>query len=184
MEGTIGEIRMFAGTFAPRNWAFCANQTLAISENTALFAILGTTYGGNGQTTFSLPDLRGRVPVGTGQGPGLANVVLGEVSGSPTTTLSIANMPSHNHTATLNASTVKATSQVPLAGAVLGKATDNAGTAVPFVYSPAGSATGVALGSTSVTTGLTGGSQPFSNLQPYLGMNYIICLFGIFPSRN
>lgn len=184
MEGTIAEIRMFAGNFAPRNWLFCAGQTLSIAQNTAFFALLGTTYGGNGQTTFAVPDLRGRVPVGTGQGPGLANVVLGEVSGTPSTTLTINNMPSHNHTAALNASTSAATAQSPTAGAVLGRAKDNAGTAVPLIYSPAGSATSVVLGSTSVTTGLTGNSTPFSNLQPYLGMNYIICAFGIFPSRN
>jgi microcystin-dependent protein len=184
MEGTIAEIRLFAGNFAPRTWAFCAGQILSIAQNTALFSLLGTTYGGNGQTTFALPDFRGRVAVGTGQGPGLPNVVLGEVSGSPTMTLTTNNMPSHNHLATLNASTVRATAQTPTAGAVLGRATDSAGTAIPFIYSPAGSATSVALGSTSVATGLTGGNQPFSIMQPYLGMNYIICLFGIFPSRS
>ena len=98
MEGTIGEIRMFAGNFAPRSWAFCNSQILSIAQNTALFSILGTTYGGNGQTTFGLPDLRGRVPIGTGQGPGLPNVSLGEMSGTPTTTLLATNMPAHTHT--------------------------------------------------------------------------------------
>jgi microcystin-dependent protein len=184
MEGTIAEIRMFAGNFAPRNWAFCAGQILSIAQNTALFSLLGTTYGGNGQTTFQLPDLRSRVPVGTGQGPGLPNVVLGEISGAPTTTLLIANMPSHNHTATLNASNVKATTQGPVAGAALGRAQDSTGTVAPLVYTPVSSSPNIALDPASVTTGLTGGSQPFNNLQPYLGMNYIICLFGIFPSRN
>src|SRR6188768_3694227 len=88
---------MFAGNFAPRNWAFCQGQILSIAQNTALFSLLGTTYGGNGQTTFALPDFRGRVAVGTGQGPGLANITLGELSGSPTVTLTINNMPAHNH---------------------------------------------------------------------------------------
>jgi microcystin-dependent protein len=184
MEGTIGEIRQFAGNFAPRNWAFCQNQLLSISQNTALFSILGTTYGGNGQTTFALPDTRGRVMVGTGQGPGLSNVVLGELAGSPSATLTTNNMPAHNHTAQLVASTVKGTLQAPAAGAALGKAVDNAGAAVPFIYAPAGSAPAIVLDPASVTTGIAGGSQPFSILQPYLGMNNIICLFGIFPSRN
>ena len=100
MEGTIGEIRMFAGNFAPRYWAFCQAQLISIASNTALFSILGTTYGGNGQTTFGLPDFRGRVAVGVGTGPGLSNVVLGEMGGSSTITLTTNNMPAHNHTAT------------------------------------------------------------------------------------
>jgi microcystin-dependent protein len=195
VEGYIAQIIMFAGNFAPRNWAFCSGQILSIAQNTALFSLLGTTYGGNGQTTFALPDLRGRVPVGTGQGPGLANVVLGEVSGAPTHTLTINEMPSHNHTATfngstsaLNAATVKATLQAPAAGALLAKGVDSVGTAVPLVYAPTGTAAPVALGGLNVagtvTVGFNGGSQPFSVMQPYLGMNYVICLFGIFPSRN
>ena len=188
MEGTIAEIRMFAGNFAPRGWAFCQAQTLSIAQNTALFSLLGTTYGGDGQTTFVLPDFRGRVGDGTGAGPGLPNVQLGEVAGSNTVTLTSANLPSHNHAAALNASTVAATTQSPVAGAVLGRAKDDTGTAVPFIYAPSGSATSVALGSTSVTTGLTGGvtggAQPFSSMQPYMGMNFIICLEGIYPSRS
>jgi microcystin-dependent protein len=100
MEGTIGEIRMFAGNFNPRTWAFCQAQLLPIAQNTALFSILGTTYGGNGQTTFGLPDFRGRVAVGTGQGPGLPNVQLGEMAGTTTVTLLSTNMPAHNHAVT------------------------------------------------------------------------------------
>lgn len=98
-EPFIGEIIMFAGNFAPRGWAFCAGQILPIAQNTALFSILGTTYGGNGQTTFALPDLRGRVPTGQGQGPGLPAVDLGEIAGTPTTTLTINQLPAHNHAA-------------------------------------------------------------------------------------
>src|SRR5512132_2979097 len=97
MEGYIAEIRLFAGNFAPRGCAFCQGQILSIAQNTALFSLLGTTYGGNGQTTFALPDLRGRVPVGTGQGPGLPSVQLGELSGEPTHTLIITEMPAQNH---------------------------------------------------------------------------------------
>jgi microcystin-dependent protein len=98
MEGYIAEIRLFAGNFAPRNWAFCQGQIMSISQNTALFSLLGTTYGGNGQTTFALPDFRGRVAVGTGQGPGLPNMTLGEMSGEPTHTLIVTEIPMHNHT--------------------------------------------------------------------------------------
>src|SRR5215212_259973 len=97
MEGTIAEIRLFAGNFAPRNWAFCAGQILPIAQNTALFSLLGTTYGGNGQTTFALPDLRGRVAVGAGQGPGLSNISLGQVAGETTHTLISQEIPAHNH---------------------------------------------------------------------------------------
>src|SRR6476619_6096122 len=97
-EPFMAEIVLFAGNFAPRGWAFCHGQILSIAQNTALYALLGTTYGGDGQTTYALPDLRGRVPVGTGQGPGLLNINLGEMSGEPTHTLIITEMPAHNHT--------------------------------------------------------------------------------------
>lgn len=187
----MAAIIQFAGNFAPRSWAFCQGQTLAIAQNTALFSLLGTTYGGNGQTTFQLPDFRGRVPVGTGQGPGLSNVQLGELSGSPSTTLTTANLPAHNHTfsgasSTLNASTAKATGQSPVAGSFLAKSVDTSGTAVPVVYVPANAAAQVALGGLNVagTIGTTGGSQPFSIMPPYLGMNFIIAVQGIYPSRN
>ena len=184
MEGTIAEIRQFAGNFAPRSWAFCQGQILSIAQNTALFSLLGTTYGGNGQTTFALPDTRGRVLNGTGQGPGLSPVDLGQVAGSPTHTMIITEMPQHIHTAQLKAAAAKGTTQVPVAGAALGKAVDSAGSAVPLIYAPAGSAPAVVLDAASVTTGITGGSQPFSIMQPYLGMNNIICIEGIYPSRN
>src|SRR5690349_24008377 len=109
-EPFIAEIVLFAGNFAPRGWAFCQGQILSIAQNTALFSLLGTTYGGNGQTTFALPDLRGRVPIGTGQGPGLAPIDLGQVAGNPSVTLTVNNMPAHNHQAT---TTVAVTSSNP-----------------------------------------------------------------------
>src|SRR3982074_103263 len=102
MDGYIGEIRMFAGNFAPRNWATCDGQLLAIAQNTALFSILGTTYGGNGQTTFALPDLRGRGPTHAGQGPGLTNHVLGETGGAENVTLTVGQIPVHNHSLMVN----------------------------------------------------------------------------------
>ena len=176
MEGTIGEIRMFAGTFAPRNWAFCAGQLMSISQNTALFSILGTTYGGNGQTTFALPDFRSRTAVGTGQGPGLTNITLGEVSGSETVTLLTTQMPAHTHS--LNGVNASATTGNPTGTtlATTKDATDNT------INSYAVATPAAALHAQSI--GIAGNSQPVAIRNPYLGMNYIICLFGIFPSRN
>ena len=182
MEGTIGEIRMFAGTFAPRNWAFCAGQLMSISQNTALFSILGTTYGGNGQTTFALPDLRSRVPKGTGQGPGLTNITLGEVSGTETVTLLTTQMPAHTHTATaaMAVNQNAGTSANPV-NKYLAGGSDATGNPIP-TYADA--AAGGNLSGLSVNIGVAGNSQPVPIANPYLGMNYIICLFGIFPSRN
>jgi microcystin-dependent protein len=194
MEGYIAQIIFFAGNFAPRNWAFCQNQILSIAQNTALFSLLGTTYGGNGQTTFALPDARGRAFVGTGTGPGLPNVVLGELAGSPSATLTVNNLPAHNHTFTdansvLKATDTKATSQVPSAGASLGRTSDSSPAgALPRIYVPSGSAPGNSFDLAGVTAkgtiGNTGSSQAFSVQNPYIGMNAVICMFGIFPSRN
>lgn len=179
----IGEMVGFGGNFAPRNWATCQGQILSIAQNTALFSILGTTYGGNGQTTFALPDLQGRAPIGFGQGPGLQNYTLGQVGGTENTTLTTSNLPSHTHTGTLNATTAKATSQVAAAGSLLAKSVDTAGTATPEIYVPTGTAgTQVALG--GLTIGNTGNNIPFSIRGPYLTITWLIALQGIFPSRN
>lgn len=177
-EPFIGEIVMFAGTFAPRNWAFCQGQLLSIAQNTALFSILGTTYGGNGQTTFALPDLRGRCPIGAGQGPGLPNVNLGEMAGTPTHTLISSEMPAHSHPISGNTSGL-ANSASPSGNSIGIGVVPSTNTPVNIYNSAAPNAP---LNGQSV--GLSGGSQPHNNMQPYLGMNYIICLFGIFPSRN
>lgn len=179
MEGTIAEIRMFAGNFAPRNWAFCANQILSIAQNTALFSLLGTTYGGNGQTTFALPDFRGRVAVGTGQGPGLPNVNLGELSGAQTVTLTINQMPAHNHALTGNI-----TIQAAADGTLGSDATNRRVGPGSFYSGSAAELVNMAAPVSTLAVGINGGSQPFSIMQPYLGMNYIICLQGIYPSRN
>jgi microcystin-dependent protein len=171
----IAEIKMFAGTFAPRGWAYCQGQLLSIAQNTALFSLLGTTYGGNGQTTFALPDLRGRVPVGTGQGPGLPNVTLGEMSGQPTHTLIITEMPAHNHAAQASAYSSSGNSTSPAGNSwATSTSRDN-------VYS--NTAPNAPMAANTVTVGIAGGSQPHNNMQPYLGMNYIIALEGIYPSR-
>jgi microcystin-dependent protein len=180
MEGTIGEIRMFAGTFAPRTWAFCNNQLISIAQNTALFSILGTTYGGNGQTTFALPDFRGRVAVGTGTGPGLPNIQLGQMAGTPTVTLLTTNMPAHNHALTGSVTMVANGGTDGMTDDPNGRRLAGANIYTSFTSEPA---TMVPLQS-NLTVGVNGGSQPFSIMPPYLGMNYIICMFGIFPSRD
>jgi microcystin-dependent protein len=141
---------------------------MSIAQNTALFSLLGTTYGGNGQTTFALPDLRGRAPLHFGQGPGLSNYALGQVSGSETVTLTIETMPMHNHA--LNASTGAKLNTAPAASNI-GAAQIYTTAALDSVMSPG-------------SIGMAGGSQPHDNMQPYLVLNWCICLFGIFPSRN
>lgn len=181
MEGYIAEIRMFAGNFAPRSWAFCQGQIMSIAQNTALFSLLGTTYGGNGQTTFGLPDFRGRVALGTGSGPGLPNVDLGEMAGNPSTTLLLTNLPQHNHpvTGTVNLQVNNDNSNLS------DDATNKRFAATGQLFTAAsGDLVPMAPAQTNLSTGITGGSQPFSIQSPYLGMNYIICLEGIFPSRN
>jgi len=175
MEGYIAEIRMFGGNFAPRGWAFCAGQILPIAQNTALFSILGTYYGGNGQTTFALPDLRGRAPVGPGQGPGLPNVDIGEVAGSHDMTLATENMPVHSHSATVNDDTTGMANTG--SGNYLNSKTES-GESV----AASGPSSPAVLNAAAI--GNTGGNQSFPIMQPYLGLNYIICLEGIFPSRN
>jgi microcystin-dependent protein len=175
MEGTIGEIRLFAGNFAPKNWSFCNGSILSIASNTALFSILGTTYGGNGTTNFALPNLQGRIPVGTGQGPGLSNYQLGQVSGVESTTLTQGNLPAHTH-AMMATADGAATNVV--AGASL--ASNPRGGTMPNIYE-AGAANQTPMGS---LTGPAGGSQPVSVVQPVLALEYIVCLYGIFPSRN
>ena len=171
-DSIIGEIRMFAGNFAPTGWAFCQGQLLPIAQNQALFSLLGTTYGGNGTTTFALPDLRGRVPVGFGQGLGLSNRVIGEQFGSELVTLNINQMPSHNHT--VNAVTSEGNQNLPTNSLPANtKALDKE-------YSDANANT--TMKATMVNP--TGGSQPFGVSQPSLGVNFIIALQGIYPSRN
>lgn len=170
-EPFIAQIMMFGGNFAPRGWALCNGQLLPIAQNTALFSLLGTTFGGNGQTTFALPDLRGRVPIHPGQGPGLSSYDLGQQSGVENTTLTVNQMPAHSHTATLRASTQPANDTLPTGNYL----------ADGGAYQ---TATNTTMNANAVTGGIAGGSQPFSILQPYTCVNFIIALEGIFPSRN
>lgn len=171
-EPFIGEIRAFGFNFAPRGWATCDGQLLGISPNTALFSLLGTTYGGNGQTTFALPDLRGRVPIHAGQGPGLSPYTQGQVGGTEAVTLGTGELPAHSHG-------VRAASQAnsirPL-NAVLAPVASSG-------FSTYASATdGTPMNPDMVAP--TGGGQPHANVQPYLVLNYCIALEGIFPARN
>lgn len=163
----LGSIILFAGNFAPRGYALCQGQILPISQNTALFSILGTTYGGNGQTTFALPDLRGRAPVGPGQGPGLSDYQLGEQSGVESVTLTVNQLPGHNHP--LRASSGEQTTDRPTSGGGLARG---------GAYISSGDTSDVSIAP------IAGGSQPHENRSPYLAVNYIIALQGIFPSRN
>jgi microcystin-dependent protein len=206
-DAYTGEIRMAGFNFAPANWALCQGQVLAISSNAALFSLLGTQFGGNGTTTFQLPDLRGRMPVGQGQGPGLPNYIVGQAGGTNSVGLTINNLPAHNHQATFTGtggSTATVTVNVQgssskggtsspsgnyLAGASQGQNTDN------FVANPGsgtlGNLGGVSGGSVTipaatgtVTVGNAGGNIPISIEPPYLCLNFIICLYGIYPSRS
>ena len=172
-EPFIGEIRMFGGNFAPRGWAFCQGQLLSIAQNSALFSILGTTYGGNGQTTFALPDLRGRYPMQSGQGPGLTPRSLGEQGGSETVTLLSTQMPQHTHSA--NASSQAGEVPEPT-GAVW--AADSTATVLNYRGSPIDTTMNPAA------IGLAGGNQPHNNMSPFTCVNFIIALEGIYPSRN
>ncbi|MBT9314086.1 phage tail protein [Leptothoe spongobia] len=173
----IGEIRIFAGNFAPRNWAFCDGSTLSISQNQALFAVLGTTYGGDGRTTLGLPDLQGRAPMHAGSGTGLTRRTLGEKGGAETQTFTEAQMPSHTHAEV----------------AVPQNRRTSSGTAIPTnhalglvddsqdIYGDPSNL--VAMASTSITSAGSG-SESRSNMQPFLAINYIIALEGTFPSRG
>ncbi len=191
-EPFIGQMMLTAATFCPRNWADANGQLLAISQNTALFSLLGTTYGGDGRTTFALPDLRGRAPIHIGQGQGLANISPGQRGGAERVTLTVNALPPHSHgaatvvdvTARLNASSTAAGTGTPSTGVVLG----DAGRTDVYVAPPANvqldpaAVTTTATATTTVNN--TGAGQPVGIRSPYLGMRWCVALQGIFPSRN
>ena len=188
-EFYLGQIIQFGGNFAIRTTAMCNGQLLAISQNTALFSLLGTFYGGNGTSTFALPDLRGRSMIHQGQGLGLSDYTIGEVGGVENVTLTLGNLPTHTHTMTATfkaSSTTKATAQVPGANSVLGHSVDIAsgGTSHPAIYCPSGTAVDAALGGLNVAAANAGSSQPLPILNPFLAITCLILLQGIFPSRN
>lgn len=175
-EPYVAEIKMFAGNFAPKGYALCNGQLVAISQNTALFSLLGTYYGGNGTSTFALPDMRGRAPIHQGNGTGIDPVVLGEMAGETNVALNASNLPQHTH---------------PISGAVI--ANSNPGetpasntlftnSAPNQLYAAALGTGGLNLATQSVT--MVGGSLPHNNVQPYLAVTFIIAMQGIFPARN
>lgn len=176
MEPYIGEIRMFAGNFAPRGWAFCNGQLLAISQNTALFSLLGTTYGGNGQTTFGLPNLQGRYAMHWGQGNGLSPRTIGETAGNETVTLTTSQIPMHNHL--MNASSVQGNAKTPANNFNAVYIDPNSGSGVE-IYGTTSSGT---MNPGAISN--TGGSNPHDNMPPFQCVTFIIALEGIFPSRN
>ena len=165
----VGEIYIVPYNFAPRGFAFCNGQIMAISQNTALFSLLGTTYGGDGKTTFALPDLQGRTPIGSGQGAGLSTRVIGEVGGAASVTLLASEMPAHTHTV--------ATSPEPA---------DRSNARGNYLASPPDPAYSSAAANASLGNVLpqAGGGLPHNNLSPYLALNFIIALQGVFPARN
>lgn len=166
----VAEIRIFGGNFAPRNWAFCDGQLLPLSQNTALFSLLGTTYGGNGKSNFALPDLQGRAPMQWGQGPGLSLRDIGEQGGSAAVTLTQAEIPAHSHS--LRAAADPADLQSPAPTRSMARSSVSA-------YAPAANLVAMAP-----TLQAQGGDQPHNNRQPYLGLSFIIALTGIFPPRT
>ncbi len=206
-DGYLGEIRIFAGIFAPNRWAFCAGQLLAISENQALFSIIGTIYGGDGRTTFALPDLRARVVVGAGDGrpKGLSVIPEGASFGNETTVLSVQNLPRHTHSAAISglqadgevtvsipASTETGNTTEPSPNTVLSLGEVDKNQNEVNAYSTEAADTNLKpfkapvdlVGSGNISVGYTGNATAFSNSQPSLGVYYIICLDGLYPSRS
>ncbi|MDX2067071.1 MAG: tail fiber protein [Haliscomenobacter sp.] len=173
----MGQIIWFAGNFAPRNFAFCQGQIVNISSNTALFSILGTTFGGNGTTTFGLPDFQGRVAVGAGQGPGLSAYALGQKAGENLTTIKVENMPAHIHS--LNGAAVPGNANTPVGNLI---ANTGSRSNPDLEYNNTPNVATVKMAPQAIMP--SGGGLPFNNEQPGLGMNFVICTHGIFPSRN
>lgn len=196
MEPFIGQIIYFGGNFAPRGWAFCQGQLMSISQNTALFSILGTTYGGDGRTTYALPDLRGRVAISPGTGPGLTTRRLGQRSGLEDNQLNVLHLASHSHTgvvtteptASLNVSSNVADTDIPNNGQVFGAPEDPAtsGPVNGYVADTPSiqTTTDVIVAGGQVTVGLTGQNAEINNMMPWISIYPIIALYGIYPSRS
>lgn len=177
MDPFIGQILMVGFNFAPQGWALCNGQLLSISQNTALFSLLGTTYGGDGVTNFALPNLQGRVPIHAGQSPGTSSYTLGQQAGTENVGLNVGNLPQHTHTA--NCSNTPGPNANPTGG-VWAQVNDASGRS-PVIYPGYATSANAQMAPTAI--GPTGGNQPFSVVQPYLCVNFIIALQGIYPSR-
>jgi microcystin-dependent protein len=180
IEPYLATVTIFAGNFAPRSWAFCDGSLQSISDNTPLFALLGTTYGGDGVTTFALPDLRGRSAVGAGQGPGQPNYLLGQMSGTENTTLLVSNLPAHNHMIT----SITGNPGSFDSGGNSNSPQGNIPAEITGRYAAANPDGQMAPSVSLSNTPVVGANTPVSNLSPYLAMNYIIAVEGIFPSRS
>ena len=181
MEGTIGVVTPWAANFAPLGWMFCQGQILSIAEYSTVFSLLGTTYGGDGVNTFALPDFRGRIALGTGQGPGLSNQVLGQMMGTEGNTITQGQMAQHTHTLS-----VKAAVQGNVNSANSAAPQNNYPAISPAaIYSsqPTAGVFGTTLPAT-VTVGAAGANTPLNNIQPVLCLNYVICIEGVYPSRS
>jgi microcystin-dependent protein len=177
----LGQIDMFGGNYAPRGWAFCNGQLMSIAQNSALFSLIGTTYGGDGITTFALPDLRSRLPVDWGQGPGLSNYQLGQAAGATSVTLTVQTMPTHNHFLMATA----ATATTPTIANTVLPGQPTVGNPPSFYGMPqSGKPPLTPFQLSTATVGIAGGGQPHPNLMPSLCVTFIIALQGIFPSRN
>lgn len=181
-EPFIGEIKIFGFNFSPQSYQLCSGQIMSIAQNTALFSLLGTTYGGNGQTTFALPDLRGRMPIGQGQGPGLPNYIMGQLSGTTNVTLLTANLPAHVHAAQGISINMPVSNSGGDTDSPQGAYLANNGSEVFSSEPTAGAHYGPLIA--SGTTSATGSNIPVSIMNPYLTINYSIAIYGIFPSRN
>jgi microcystin-dependent protein len=176
-EPYLGNVAIFAGNFAPRGWALCSGQLMSIAQNTALFSILGTTFGGDGQTTFALPDLRGRIAIH----PDNSNYILGEIAGTENITITTSQMPAHTHAFISVSGSMAASTGTG--------GTDSPATAVPAkpasdLYNTSADSGGMAVNNVSAASPIAGASNPVPILSPYLAMNYVIALEGLFPSRN
>ncbi|OUR98292.1 phage tail protein [Flavobacteriales bacterium 33_180_T64] len=182
MNPFLAQIIMFAGNFAPRDWALCNGQLLPISQYSALFSLLGTTYGGDGRTTFALPDLRGRLPKGYGNGPGLQSVSLGERGGKEAVILSVANMPSHSHDGSSLSMSLACNEDDGDTNEPSGKNVGISESGTP--YNSASNDATFGGGTVSGNTGNQGNGQAFDIQNPFLGVNYIIALQGTFPPRS
>lgn len=183
-DSYIGEIKLFAGNFAPLGWAFCDGQVISIAENDALFSLIGTTYGGDGQNTFALPDLRGRVPIGAGQRPGGSTYAFAQKGGSENIIILASNLPTHSHVSQLQVNDQKATLAEPTVTSSIATAGNVSGRKVQSHLNYNSNVPDVTL--QTVTTSSVGvdNPAPISIVKPSLGLNYIISLFGIYPSPN
>lgn len=183
MESFIGQICMFGFNYAPQDWSLCNGAIIPVQQNTALFSLLGTTFGGNGSTSFMLPNLQGRLPMGMGNGQGLTPRPIGEMTGAESATLDVNQLPAHTHMAQIQASTTNASLAQPAAGSYLAAAVDGGGQGgTPYIYGAGGTPSFVNL--SAGTTSTTGANQPLPVMNPFLVLNFCIALQGIYPVRS